>query len=110
MRGLSVWPIVAAFAVWLLVVLTNRPQEDVFLDKVCIHQSDPEKKLRSIDGLGGFLKKSNKVLVLWDPSYFTRLWCALEMAATLHILSSNLVFYPIARGATAFWITITHGV
>eukprot|EP00438_Fugacium_kawagutii_P007127 Skav214877 [mRNA] locus=scaffold1430:131859:133148:- [translate_table: standard] len=55
----------------------------VFLDRVCIAQQDANLKTQGILGLGGFLSKSRRLVVLWSPRYFTRLWTAFELAAFL---------------------------
>eukprot|EP00913_Durusdinium_trenchii_P035877 g33573.t1 len=34
-----------------------------------------------IYGLGGFLKTSKELRILWSPPYFSRLWCVFEVAA-----------------------------
>ena len=44
-----------------------------FLDKMCIHQTNMPLKQQGIDGLGTFVKHSEKLLVLWSRRYFTRL-------------------------------------
>ena len=36
-----------------------------------------------VQGLAGFLKQSDEMLVLWDPSWTERLWCLFELAAFL---------------------------
>lgn len=51
-----------------------------FVDCLCIHQTDHDLKLRGIRHLGGFLSRSSKLVVLWDESYFRRLWCIYEIA------------------------------
>ncbi|CAE7477754.1 unnamed protein product [Symbiodinium sp. CCMP2456] len=52
-----------------------------FLDVVSIHQTDRALKMRGVYGLGGFLKVSEEMRVLWSPPYLTRLWCVFELAA-----------------------------
>ena len=44
----------------------------VFLGKLCISQTDPAKKEQGILGLGGFLRVSQRLVVLWSPRYFSR--------------------------------------
>mmetsp|Transcript_3372 Transcript_3372/g.7511 ORF Transcript_3372/g.7511 Transcript_3372/m.7511 type:complete len:770 (+) Transcript_3372:174-2483(+) len=56
-----------------------------FLDKCCIHQVDEEKKLRGIQQLGGFLRSSQRMVILWQPEYLSRMWCAYEIAAFHYI-------------------------
>ena len=43
-----------------------------FLDVVSIHQTDPELTMRGVYGLGGFLRVSKEMRVLWSPPYLTR--------------------------------------
>ncbi|CAJ1425464.1 unnamed protein product [Effrenium voratum] len=52
-----------------------------FLDVVSIHQTDPALMERGIYGLGGFLRVSRELRVLWSPPYLSRLWCVFELAA-----------------------------
>jgi hypothetical protein len=56
-----------------------------FLDKCCINQTDPIKKAAGVKQLGAFLRNSEYLLVLWQPEYFTRLWCIYELAAFSHV-------------------------
>jgi len=74
------------------------PQSHCFLDKCCIHQTDPEKKNAGIQLLGTFLQSSNKLVILWQPEYLTRLWCVYELAAFRHIkgsANSIIEFLPL---------------
>ena len=48
-----------------------RPQT-CFLDVVSINQVDQETKLQGIYGLGGFLKASKELRILWSPPYLSR--------------------------------------
>lgn len=58
-----------------------KPRCKIFLDKVCVSQTDEELKRRSILSLGAILANSRRMLLLWDPTYITRLWCVLELAS-----------------------------
>mmetsp|Transcript_67782 Transcript_67782/g.126582 ORF Transcript_67782/g.126582 Transcript_67782/m.126582 type:complete len:578 (+) Transcript_67782:141-1874(+) len=77
----SVWSEVSAIITFLLVLLFWRRKRTVFLDKICIHQTDAEKKAQGVEGISCFLHKSCDMILLWDPSYLERLWCTFEMAA-----------------------------
>ncbi|CAE7452457.1 unnamed protein product [Symbiodinium necroappetens] len=58
-------------------------RDEVFLDRLCIHQTDQRLKLEGVLNICAFLKNSDSMLVLWDPSYVERLWCIFELAAFL---------------------------
>eukprot|EP00929_Paragymnodinium_shiwhaense_P108179 TRINITY_DN74504_c0_g1_i1.p1 TRINITY_DN74504_c0_g1~~TRINITY_DN74504_c0_g1_i1.p1 ORF type:complete len:581 (-),score=26.64 TRINITY_DN74504_c0_g1_i1:47-1789(-) len=82
--------------------LTSCPLGDriVFLDKLCIDQDDEERKAAGILGLAAFLKHSRRLVILWSPRYFTRLWCVYEVATWLSLGKSTktdaLIFLPVS--------------
>ena len=43
-----------------------------FLDVASINQSDETLKERGIYGLGGFLKASKELRIMWSPPYLSR--------------------------------------
>lgn len=75
-------------------------EKSVFLDKVCIHQTDVSKKEQGIKSIGGILQHSHELLVAWDPTYFQRLWCTYEMSAFMHAQgkSRSVVIVPVQSG------------
>ncbi|CAE7352461.1 slc38a6 [Symbiodinium natans] len=78
----------------------------VFLDRLCIAQHDADLKKQGILGLGGFLAKSQKLLVLWSPQYFTRLWTAFELSAFLRqdqARAKDIAFAPASMGPLLFY-------
>ena len=60
-----------------------RSGKQVFLDIICIHQTDQKLKMMGLLNVGAVLKKSDSLLVCLDDTYITRLWCVLEMGAFL---------------------------
>ncbi|CAE8698953.1 unnamed protein product, partial [Polarella glacialis] len=77
----------------------------VFLDKLCIDQENEEQKERAILGLAGFLDISDRLLILWSPSYFERLWCTYEVAAWLRLSKmKDTIVMPIHLAPVIFAI------
>eukprot|EP00929_Paragymnodinium_shiwhaense_P039238 TRINITY_DN20633_c0_g1_i1.p1 TRINITY_DN20633_c0_g1~~TRINITY_DN20633_c0_g1_i1.p1 ORF type:complete len:567 (+),score=27.16 TRINITY_DN20633_c0_g1_i1:341-2041(+) len=69
----------------------------LFVDKLCICQHDADKKSQGILGLAAFLRHSTRLVVLWSPTYFSRLWCTYELAAWFHFENelSSVLFVPV---------------
>eukprot|EP00929_Paragymnodinium_shiwhaense_P059404 TRINITY_DN29756_c0_g1_i1.p1 TRINITY_DN29756_c0_g1~~TRINITY_DN29756_c0_g1_i1.p1 ORF type:complete len:876 (-),score=120.24 TRINITY_DN29756_c0_g1_i1:85-2712(-) len=84
---------------WLRLCLCSS-KRTVFLDKLCIHQTDEAMKEEAIRGLAAFLVCSERMVVLWSPRYFTRLWCAYELAAWCYLQKGDardgLYVFPVA--------------
>ena len=55
------------------LLLLWRPGTSVFLDRVCVHQSDRELKLAGLVSMSAFLKQSQVLTVWWDATYSSRL-------------------------------------
>ncbi|CAJ1403201.1 unnamed protein product [Effrenium voratum] len=77
------WSLFAGVLVFLAVLAFRRPQEPVFLDRLCINQLSSKAKGEGVLCIGGVLKASEELLVIWDRSYCERLWCIFELAAFL---------------------------
>ena len=70
---------------------------DCFLDKACIHQGNHKLKLQAVQCLDIMLLYSHRMLVLWAPDYFDRLWCVYELATFMKLhpnASSRLNILP----------------
>ncbi|CAE7466998.1 unnamed protein product [Symbiodinium microadriaticum] len=89
---------------WQKLRSTVLPPIVVFLDKLCIAQSpeQAELKKKGILGLAAFLNHSKRLVVLWSPRYFSRLWCAYEIAAFLtdHNKHKHILIMPVHAGIT----------
>jgi len=69
----------------------------VFVDKICINQADPTMKAAGIRSFGAFLARTDSMLVLWEKSYFKRLWCTYELAAFISARAhGRIVVVPVA--------------
>eukprot|EP00913_Durusdinium_trenchii_P028816 g27021.t1 len=53
------------------------------LASVAKKDMDEHLKQEGIFNLAGILAKSRKLVILWSPRYFTRLWCAFELSTFL---------------------------
>eukprot|EP00913_Durusdinium_trenchii_P000054 g50.t1 len=85
----SVWGLGSGSLAALVTLIIWRPRHRVFLDRICINQHDSKLKAAAICSLAGMLKRSEKMLVLWDPTWSERLWCLFELAAFLKSKSEN---------------------
>ncbi|CAE7340738.1 unnamed protein product [Symbiodinium necroappetens] len=89
------------------LLLLWRPGTSVFLDRVCVHQSDRELKLAGLVSMSAFLKQSQVLTVWWDATYSSRLWCLFELAAYLKSHSgqeARLSVRPVFLGPLAMGI------
>ena len=55
----------------------------VFLDRLCISQTDAQLRHEGILSIGCILQRSSSLCVLWSRDYFERLWCVYEIATFL---------------------------
>ncbi|CAE7222628.1 unnamed protein product [Symbiodinium sp. CCMP2456] len=98
------WCLLFGFVAFWIALLFWRPRKLVFFDIACIHQTDELRKEEGIISMGAFLNQSTSMLILWDPTWVTRLWCIFEVAAFLHSRSpgckANLQIIPPLLGPT----------
>ncbi|CAE7655314.1 pth [Symbiodinium microadriaticum] len=97
----SCWSTFSGFVVASLAMVLWRPQTGIFLDRVCISQHNDRLKTDAILSLAGLLKNSDKMLILWDPTWTQRLWCLFELAAFLKSKTTqeqHLIVRPIFMG------------
>ncbi|CAE7219770.1 unnamed protein product, partial [Symbiodinium sp. CCMP2456] len=77
------WALLTGVVVSTLTLFFWRPKQAMFLDRVCINQVDQAMKAEGVLNMGAILKHSDSMLVLWDTTFASRLWCLFEMAAFL---------------------------
>eukprot|EP00929_Paragymnodinium_shiwhaense_P004357 TRINITY_DN10526_c0_g1_i1.p1 TRINITY_DN10526_c0_g1~~TRINITY_DN10526_c0_g1_i1.p1 ORF type:complete len:728 (+),score=57.71 TRINITY_DN10526_c0_g1_i1:203-2185(+) len=96
---------------WQRIRAPFRKPRSAFLDKLCINQTDEQEKAAGISGLAGFLRASQRMVVLWSPHYFSRLWCTYELAAWCHIHGedscNNMRIFPVPSATLHFLVTGT---
>eukprot|EP00438_Fugacium_kawagutii_P000093 Skav218707 [mRNA] locus=scaffold1346:436844:438519:- [translate_table: standard] len=94
---------------WLLIFFL-RPETSVFLDQICIKQQDNAMKANTILSLAGIMKRSDKMLVLWDPTWTENLWCLVELAAFLKSRQNpeqQLIIRPIFLEPFSLVVSLT---
>ncbi|CAE7445703.1 unnamed protein product [Symbiodinium sp. CCMP2592] len=100
------WSVLTGTLSYYLTLLLWRRGKLAFLDVACINQVDDQLKTEGLVSMGAILKRSKSLLVLWDSSYTSRLWCMFEMAAFLHSKGPtaderrHLVVCPVFVGPT----------
>jgi len=103
--GFFVWSTISGCFFYLVTLFCWRSKKTIFLDKVCIHQTNERLRRNGIDNIGTYLSYSSNMLVLWDPTHVTRLWCVFELAEFLyaHRMESTVpvLCRPVIIGPTA---------
>ena len=68
----------------------------VFLDKVCIHQTDAQVKAKGIANLDKIAVKSDTFVILQADDYLQRLWTVFEFGSVLLVHTSpSIVVLPV---------------
>ena len=67
-RGIVFGPYLAAYSAFLLALLFWRwPDRVMFLDKICIHQTDAELTRRGIASINPIIRSSSSLLLCYEP-------------------------------------------
>ena len=106
------WSLCSGCIVTSLVMIFWRPQTEIFLDRICINQVG-HLKAQAIFSLAGLLRKSDALLILWDPTWTERLWCLFELAAFLQSQKTQekvLMIRPIFLGPVTMVLFLAHFV
>ncbi|CAJ1408424.1 unnamed protein product [Effrenium voratum] len=96
------WSMLAGVTFSSLTFLLWQSRRRVFLDRICIHQTNERLKLEGTMNLAALLKHSRSLLVCWDPSYMLRMWCTVELAVFLKCHAQGLlIIRPVSWGGCA---------
>jgi len=109
--SISIWCGLGSLSVYLTVLVFWQPirqqihklscrsvqDQTAFLDKLCINQSDADLRKQGILAIGSFLLNSREFVMLWDQTYFQRIWCVFEIAIFLALCpEGSVIGVPIA--------------
>eukprot|EP00929_Paragymnodinium_shiwhaense_P078249 TRINITY_DN40524_c0_g1_i1.p1 TRINITY_DN40524_c0_g1~~TRINITY_DN40524_c0_g1_i1.p1 ORF type:complete len:562 (+),score=55.16 TRINITY_DN40524_c0_g1_i1:181-1866(+) len=87
------------------------PGESVFLDKVCIHQTDLELKKRGIQSLSAYIVRSSSIVIVYTNEYLRRLWTVYELATFLILFPNKpVVLLPTDLSALILMATFALSV
>ena len=90
-----------------LVKCTRRRTPMCFLDKVCIHQVNPDLMRRGISKLGAYIQKSDAMLVLYTDVYLQKVWTTYEVASHLILHPERqMVIIPVHQVATYCFVLV----
>ncbi|CAE7372663.1 GPI10 [Symbiodinium sp. CCMP2456] len=68
----GVWGMVGGTLVAIVTIIFWRCRTPVFVDVMCIHQSDPSLKSEALLSMGAFLQSSESLHVWWDETFVER--------------------------------------
>ena len=68
------FPMTVFFVVFIFgqQLFEGRLPPALWVDKLCIHQTDMDRKAEQIAALPVFVMHSSRMLILWDDTYFER--------------------------------------
>lgn len=81
------WPVAVFLAVYLFAHIGARTT--FWFDRICVNQIDETVKAQTLQAIPAFVAQSTQMLVLWDDTYFERLWCNYELAVHVKAAASK---------------------
>eukprot|EP00438_Fugacium_kawagutii_P032309 Skav208267 [mRNA] locus=scaffold188:236085:240014:- [translate_table: standard] len=109
---ISIWCISGSLVTYLAVFLVRHevldffgiPGYRIFLDKVCVDQSDAGRKREGIQSITAYLYHSEALVVLYSELYLKRLWTVFELTTFLAMKpEGELVVQPVILGPVAVY-------
>eukprot|EP00927_Polykrikos_kofoidii_P068535 TRINITY_DN6388_c2_g1_i1.p1 TRINITY_DN6388_c2_g1~~TRINITY_DN6388_c2_g1_i1.p1 ORF type:complete len:624 (+),score=47.53 TRINITY_DN6388_c2_g1_i1:121-1872(+) len=108
--GSGFWGLLLGWLFFIPTLLCWRSDSRVFLDKICISQWNEKKKLDGVLGIGAFLHASDTLLVLFDTTYVTRLWCVFELAGFSKLMlndsNKSVRFLPLSHAPVFLYLLV----
>mmetsp|Transcript_18207 Transcript_18207/g.42610 ORF Transcript_18207/g.42610 Transcript_18207/m.42610 type:complete len:556 (-) Transcript_18207:18-1685(-) len=105
----SFWAVLLGTLTYTLVLLAWPARQSVFIDAICIDREDHTRRSQGLISIGAFLKESASMVLLWDATYCSRLWCVFEMAAFMHSRKDGerpkLKIHPTSLGPACVFST-----
>ena len=65
----------------------------VWFDRLCVDQVDLPLKAKTLQAIPDFVSQAKQMLVIWDETFFTKLWCIYEV--TIRAKKASLEFLHI---------------
>ena len=99
--------------VYVLTLFFWPSRKKIFLDLLCIDQTNESEKQDALLSMGAFLKQSDSLIVFWDQTFTRRLWCVFELAAYLHThggVGGGLIILPTIAGPCFLCVTFSLGI
>jgi len=100
---LQLWLLGFPTVVFLTVYLFGHvwSQKSFWFDRICVDQLNLDVKHQTLQAIPAFVAGSSEMLVLWDETYSSRLWCNYELAVHAKTAAS-----PDAIKAVPVWIPV----
>ena len=83
--SIMAWPLLVFLVVYFLGHLWD--SRCFWFDRICVDQKNASLKLQTIQAIPGFVAQSKKMLVLWDDTYFERLWCSFPKSESTFLVT-----------------------
>eukprot|EP00438_Fugacium_kawagutii_P016029 Skav233596 [mRNA] locus=scaffold2520:683924:684988:- [translate_table: standard] len=97
--SLLCWPM----AVFLVAYLVGHRccEKSFWIDRICVDQVNDLVKAKTLQAIPAFVAQSSQMLVLWDDTYFERLWCNYELSVHAKTAES-----PRSLQLVPIWISL----
>lgn len=123
-RDFSAWCMIFGTVAFVIVLLHwqhlrrrfGQRSKFLFVDRLCISQTDPETMQLQVAMLGAFVASSKRLVALTDETFLTRLWCIAEIGAFIYCnpptnqrkeRCANLIIISLERVTLLCWMYLS---